>query len=913
MLNTLLKKVLGTSKERDIRRYAPLIKAVRDQGRRVRAMSDHELRAQTGIFKQRLAEGATLDDLLPEAFAVAREAAKRVAGLRLFDVQIIGGHVLHNGNIAEMVTGEGKTLVAILPVYLNALTGRGVHVVTVNDYLARRDYEWMLPVYEFLGLTAGLIQQGMDTLERQVGYRADITYGANNEFGFDYLRDNMARHPDYRCQRELHYAIVDEVDSILIDEARTPLIISGRPEKSSDLYVKVDDVVRRLRKDEHFEVDEKQRSVILTDEGMDLAEKMLGVDDIYTEESIGMVHLIEQSLKAHNLFKRDREYMVKDGEVLIVDEFTGRAMEGRRYSDGLHQALEAKERVPLRFESQTIASITYQNFFRLYEKLAGMTGTAATEAMEFSNVYGLDVMQIPTNLPLIREDLNDLVFATELGKFRYVAGEIKRFVEKGRPVLVGTVSIEKSELVAQLLKEEGITDFQVLNAKHHEREASIVANAGKRGAVTIATNMAGRGTDIKLAEGVRELGGLSIIGTERHESRRIDNQLRGRCGRQGDPGTTRFYVSLEDEVARLFGGNKVKKLVDWFGSQEMDTQPLSQRVVSRSIERAQRQVEEFNFEARKHILEYDEVMDRQRKYIYAMRRDVLEDKDISERLEKMFEDTLADYVDEYAPEDVSHDEWDLDGLGKKLKSIFTIEFDFELGDEITMTPLVDQGLEQVKSEYARREEILEEEIRESFRKEIGGDESKINFRALARKRVHDLELMCLLRAVDDKWIEHLYEMDYLRESVRLRAFGQVDPLLEYKQEGYEMFQSMIRNIEESVIQALFRLTDPEVRKRRAASLRHGTLTAREDPFAQLQDYSYIAADKEVDNSFSTFDTSRFTLGGQRPGGSHGRNDGEEAERPKRQPIRVQNKIGPNDPCPCGSGKKYKKCCGGVAT
>ena len=612
MLNTLLTKVFGTSRERDIKRFAPIIEAVRSHGPRFRALSDRELRAQTGIFKQRLAEGETLDDLLPEAFAVAREAAKRVAGLRPFDVQIIGGHVLHSGDIAEMVTGEGKTLVAILPVYLNALTGRGVHVVTVNDYLARRDYEWMLPVYEFLGLSAGLIQQGMDTLERQVGYRADITYGANNEFGFDYLRDNMARRPDYRVQRELYYAIVDEVDSILIDEARTPLIISGRPEKSSDLYVKVDDVVRRLRKDEHFEVDEKQRHVILSDEGMDLAEKMLGVDDIYTQESIGMVHLMEQSLKAHHLFKRDREYMVRDGEVLIVDEFTGRVMEGRRYSDGLHQALEAKEHVPLRFESQTVASVTYQNFFRLYEKLAGMTGTAATEAMEFAKVYNLDVMQVPTNLPLIRADLNDLVFATELGKFRYVAGEIRRFVEDGRPVLVGTVSIEKSELVSQLLKEEGIEDFQVLNAKHHEREASIVANAGKRGAVTIATNMAGRGTDIKLAEGVRELGGLCIIGTERHESRRIDNQLRGRCGRQGDPGTTRFYVSLEDEVARLFGGDKVKKLVDWFGSQEMDAQPLSQRVVSRSIERSQRQVEEFNFEARKHILEYDEVMDRQR-------------------------------------------------------------------------------------------------------------------------------------------------------------------------------------------------------------------------------------------------------------------------------------------------------------
>ncbi|MDQ1256713.1 MAG: preprotein translocase subunit SecA, partial [Candidatus Hydrogenedentes bacterium] len=547
MLSSWLKNMFGTSSERHVRRLTPLLQAVMSHEARFAAMDNHDLRAQTGVFKNRLANGETLDDLLPEAFAAVREAAKRVVGLRPYDVQIIGGIVLHQGDIAEMVTGEGKTLVATMPVYLNALEGRGVHLVTVNDYLAQRDSDWMGPIYRFMGLTVGLIQHYMDTPERQVAYRADITYGTNNEFGFDYLRDNMAVRADLRVQRELNYGIVDEVDSILIDEARTPLIISGRPEKSTDLYYKIDEVVRQLRKEKHYEVEEKHQQILLTDDGMEMAEKLLGIEDLYVSDALGMVHMIEQSLKAHNFFKRDDEYMVRNGEVLIVDEFTGRAMEGRRYSDGLHQALEAKERVTVQFESQTVASITYQNYFKLYRKIAGMTGTAATEAMEFGQIYDLDVVQVPTNLPLIRKDMMDLVFATESGKYRHVVDEIEGVHETGRPVLVGTVSIEKSELVAKLLAERGIADYQVLNAKHHEREAAIVANAGKRGAITIATNMAGRGTDIKLAEGVREIGGLAIVGTERHESRRIDNQLRGRCGRQGDPGATRFYVSLEDE------------------------------------------------------------------------------------------------------------------------------------------------------------------------------------------------------------------------------------------------------------------------------------------------------------------------------------------------------------------------------
>jgi len=911
MIFKLIEWIFGSSKERAVRKLLPLLDAVREEEPRIVKMSNAELRSQTVILKEKLSQGATLDDILPHAFAVVRETAKRVVGLRPFDVQIIGGIVLHQGGIAEMVTGEGKTLVATMPVYLNALTGEGVHVVTVNDYLARRDAEWMGPIYQFLGLSVGLIQHDMDLYERQVGYRADITYGTNNEFGFDYLRDNMAVRKDMQVQRGLNYAIVDEVDSILIDEARTPLIISGRPERSSDIYVKVDEVVRRLRKGEHYEVDEKQRYVLITDDGMEQAERLLGVDDLFTDTNIGIVHILEQSIRAHNLYHRDKDYIVRDGEVLIVDEFTGRALEGRRYSDGLHQAIEAKERVPIRFESQTIATITYQNYFRMYKKLAGMTGTAITEALEFSKIYGLEVTQIPTNLPLIREDLNDLIFATEDGKFRYVVKEIKKIHETGRPILVGTVSIEKSEKLAQLLEGIGIDDYQVLNAKHHEREAVIIANAGKKSAITIATNMAGRGTDIKLAEGVRELGGLYIIGTERHEARRIDNQLRGRAGRQGDPGTTRFYVSLEDEVARLFGGDRVKRLLDMFGSNsEMDEQPLSQRMVSRSIERAQRQVEEYNYEIRKHLLEYDEVMDKQRKYIYSMRQEVLEDKDVTERLQEMITNIISDVIDQFAPEDQLPEEWDLEGLQKQLKKIFNTDFNLSGEKEEEPISLRESLFKQVLREYERRHTLLEVELQKQYEQQTreGQTLPPVNFKKIARKRIHDLELMVLLRAVDEKWIEHLYEMDYLRESVRLRAYGQRDPLLEYKQEAFELFQNLIQSIELNVIQSLFRITDPEYRKKRSIPSRATGATMEDDPFAHLQRYSYIAADKEADRSFSAFDTRKFALGGQSvPGG--GATEEAEEEKPKRVPVRVGPKVGPNDPCPCGSGKKYKKCCG----
>jgi preprotein translocase subunit SecA len=891
--------LFGTSAERDIKKLTPLLEQVNAHERRYSAMSNDALRAQTGEFKTRLDQGATLDDLLPEAFAVAREASKRVVGLRPFDVQILGGIVLHRGGIAEMVTGEGKTLVAVMPCYLNALTGDGVHMVTVNAYLARRDAEWMGPIHRFLGMNVGVIQHDMNEWERQAGYRAEITYGTNNEYGFDYLRDNGSPTLRHCVQRKLNYAIVDEVDSILIDEARTPLIISGRPEKSSDMYLRVDEVVRQLRKDIHFEMDEKQRHIILTDDGMVMCERLLGIEDMYTDDSIGYVHMIEQSLKAHHFFKRDDEYMVRDEEVLIVDEFTGRVMEGRRYSDGLHQAIEAKERVPLRFESQTIATITYQNYFRMYNKLAGMTGTAITEAVEFENTYNLQVTQVPTNLPLIRQDMTDLVFGSEMGKFHYVVRDIAEINASGRPILVGTVSIEKSEVVANMLDQAGVRDYQVLNAKHHEREAAIVANAGKRGAITIATNMAGRGTDIKLAEGVRELGGLYIIGTERHESRRIDNQLRGRCGRQGDPGTTRFYVSLEDEVARLFGGGAAKRFMGKRGGEEMDETPLNMRILSRSIESAQRKVEEYNFEMRKVLLDYDQVMDKQRKYIYGLRHEILEGRDLTEHLHRMTENIIADIVDTHAPQDKRPENWDMEGLEAALHAMFSFEFNVDGNDNEEPIPLPDDLLKQAVAEYVRREAVFAEELRAHFSQ--SGDEiyHAVSPEKFARMRFHDIESSELLRIIDEKWINHLYEMDYLRESVRLRAFGQKDPLLEYKEEGFELFENLIRAVEENTIQMLFRITDPSRRHRiTPGTQRH---PSGEQQQARTREYQYSGANKEADRSFAALNAGQVDLAGRKSG----------ADTSKRQPVRVVEKIKPNDPCPCGSGKKYKKCCGRI--
>ncbi len=917
LLGSLLRFFFGTSRDREIKRLKPLLDAVNAQEARCAGMSNAALRAETGRLKARIAAGESLDDVLPEAFAAIREASKRVTSMRPFDVQILGGIVLHHGDIAEMVTGEGKTLVATMPLYLNALSGRGVHLVTVNDYLARRDSQWMGPIFEFLGLTVGLIQHDMNGPERQAAYRADIMYATNNELGFDYLRDNMAHRREERVQRELNYAIVDEVDSILVDEARTPLIISGRPEKSSDTYFKVDAMVRQLKKGVHYEAEEKGHHILLTEDGMEHAERLLGLESLYTDESLGIVHMMEQALKAHNFYKKDDEYVVRDGDVLIVDEFTGRIMDGRRYSDGLHQALEAKEQVPVQFESQTVASITYQNFFKLYGKLAGMTGTAATEAVELAQIYNLNVIQVPTNLPMDRADQTDLIFATEKGKFRYVVGEIERIRATGRPILVGTVSIEKSEYVASLLDERGIEGYQVLNAKHHEREASIVAAAGKPGAITIATNMAGRGTDIKLAEGVRETGGLAIIGTERHESRRIDNQLRGRAGRQGDPGSTRFYVSLEDEVARLFGGDKVKKMISYLGGEQMDEEPLDQRMVTRTIERSQRQVEEYNFEIRKHLFEYDIVMNRQRLVIYKLRNDVLENKDITDQLVEMFEQLVGEAVDEYAPAKVASDEWDLEGLGTRLRMLFGFTPNLHV-EEGGGADLESEIVDQVRAEYARREALIADELREAFRIEVGGDDSKVDFARLARQRVHEIELMAMLHTVDDKWIDHLKSMDYLRESVRIRAFGQKDPLLEYKQEGFEMFEAMLQGIYETVTQTVFRLTDPELRRNRETRVARPATAAPAAAARQAAPaFSYASADKEQDRSFASFDASKFALAGQK--GQAGRSDGDgkgahqagpsqEASKPKTI-KRVGEKQQPNDPCPCGSGKKYKKCHG----
>jgi len=865
VLTDVFRKLFGTEQDRQVKKMIPLVREVRSYESEMVRMTNHQLRAQTGKFKEKLSQGASLDDILPEAFATCCEAAKRVCGMRLFDVQVIGGVVLHRGGIAEMMTGEGKTLVATLPIYLNALTGKGVHLVTVNDYLARRDREWMGPIYESLGLTVGLIQHDMRIDEKQAAYRADVTYATNNELGFDYLRDNMARNRGHLMQRGLNFAIVDEIDSILIDEARTPLIISGRPEKSTELYQKVDGVVRQLRAGEHYELEEKGNHVLLNEDGMSKAEELLGVENLYTNDSLGIVHMVEQALKAHNFFKKDQEYVVRDNQVLIVDEFTGRIQEGRRFSDGLHQALEAKEGVPVQFEMQTIASVTYQNFFNIYDKLAGMTGTAVTEAAEFDKIYNLEVFQVPTNLPMQRADLNDLIYGTEAGKLSGVVKHIAELHESGRPVLVGTRSIEMSERLSKMLSKAGVDDHEVLNAKYHGREASIVANAGKRGAITIATNMAGRGTDIKLGEGVRELGGLAIVGTERHESRRIDNQLRGRCGRQGDPGTTQFFLSLEDEVARLFGGDKVKRWLAMVGSEDqMDDEPLNMKMLSRSIERAQRQWEEYNSEIRKHVKEYDDVMNVQRKEVYGMRRAVLMDEDVRERILTFFENQIYDACELYTPDDLLPEEWDLDGLETRFRQLFSIEPRLSPPEEGEAKPIAEDLIEQAQAEYTRREEAASARLRELYEEQVGRDIEQVDFTKLARKFFHDYEKRALLSAVDDKWIEHLYSMDYLRESVRLRAYGQRDPLVEYKTEGFAAFQHMIQSIEETVIQALFRVTDPNagVLARGGPQLQSEE-APQDDPLQRLQEYHMVGAEQAADQSFAAADTSRFQLGGQR--------------------------------------------------
>ena len=775
-----LQRLLGNNNAKEIKKMRAIADHINEIEPNYVKLSDANLVAKTDEFKRRLQKGETLDDLLPEAFAVVREASKRVLGMRHFDVQLMGGICLHNGNIAEMRTGEGKTLVATLPVYLNALTGKGVHVVTVNDYLATRDSEQMGRLYNFLGLSTGLIVANLDFNQRREAYACDITYGTNNEFGFDYLRDNMVTDVLQMVQRPLNYAIVDEVDSILIDEARTPLIISGPGQRSTDNYYKLAKIVPHLVKDEDYTIDEKQKTIAPTDSGIEKVEQMLGVENLYDAENIELNHLLGASLRAYAMMHRDTDYVVKDGEVVIVDEFTGRLMFGRRYSDGLHQAIEAKEGLKVERESQTLASVTFQNYFRMYEKLAGMTGTAKTEEKEFVNIYGLEVIPIPPNKPLIRTDLPDQIFKTKAAKYRAVVRNAVERHKVGQPLLIGTTSITQSEELSDMLLRAGVP-HNVLNAKHHEKEAEIVANAGQMGMVTIATNMAGRGTDITLGEGVPELGGLAILGTERHESRRIDNQLRGRSGRQGDPGSSQFFLSLEDDLMRIFGADNITGIMDKLGMEE--DEPIEHSLITKSIERAQKKVEDHNYNIRKYVLEYDDVMNQQREVLYEQRRRILRNESLRETINEMIDKLVTDSVDAYADEKLYPEEWDYEGLYKHLSQYF-------LTEEI-MTP-------QDMEEYTRQE-LLERLL------EIAHEEYQDRVNMLGDAMFGQLEKAIMLRVVDNKWMEHLDNMDMLREGIGLRAYGQKNPLVEYKFEAFDMFQNMIAAIQDETIMALYKI------------------------------------------------------------------------------------------------------------
>lgn len=904
----LLKKLFGDYSTKEVKRINPLKDKVLALESTYAAYTDAELKAMTPKFKERLAAGETLDDILPEAFAVCREASWRVLGMKHFPVQIIGGIILHQGRIAEMKTGEGKTLVATLPAYLNALSGKGVHIVTVNDYLARRDSEWMGKLYRFLGLEVGLIVHGLDNKQRREAYAADITYGTNNEMGFDYLRDNMVPYKEGKVQRGHYYAVVDEVDSILIDEARTPLIISGRGDQSTDLYRLANDFAKKLKMvkvteidtkkdvesevDGDYIVDEKAKTATLTRSGVEKAEKAFGIENLMDAENMTLQHHINQAIKAIGVMHRDIDYVVKDGQVLIVDEFTGRIMLGRRYNEGLHQAIEAKEGVKVEHESKTLATITFQNYFRLYDKLAGMTGTAMTESEEFGEIYKLDVVEIPTNKPMIRKDNNDVVYKTEKAKFNAVIDQIEQCHAKGQPVLVGTISIEKSEVLSAMLKRKGIK-HEVLNAKYHEKEAEIIAQAGKFGSVTIATNMAGRGTDIMLggnseflakaemrrmgipeeliveatgfadtdnqeildarktfaelekkykdeigeeADKVREAGGLFIIGTERHESRRIDNQLRGRAGRQGDPGESRFFLSLEDDLLRLFGGDRVTRIMDTITSEE--DIPLEIKALTNIIESAQKKIESRNFAIRKNVLQYDDVMNRQRELIYDQRNKVLDGENLKDSIMHMLDETVTDAIDFYCPKALSADEWNLEGLREKFAG--WIKSDYDLANHETFNR--DEAAKALIEEGHRAYEAREEELGE--------------------KIMRDLERKILLYNVDVKWMDHIDAMDELKRGIGLRAYGQHDPVVEYRSEGFDMFDEMTRSIREDTVKLL--------------------LTVR------------VASEEDVKREQAAKVTSES-----------GASDGSE----KGRTVRKGKKIGRNDPCPCGSGKKYKKCCG----
>lgn len=906
MITHLITKIIGTKNERELRKLKPIVERINSLEPVMQKLSDAELASKTVEFKERLSQGATLDELLPEAFAVVREASRRVLGLRHFDVQLMGGIVLHQGKIAEMKTGEGKTLVATLPAYLNALTGRGVHIVTVNDYLAKRDAEWMGPIYRFLGLSVGYLLNGMDDSERKRAYACDILYGTNSEFGFDYLRDNMKYSLEDMVQRDHYYAIIDEVDSILIDEARTPLIISGPSEESTDLYYYIDEIVRKLKKDIHFTIDEKAKSAHLTEEGISECERLLGIKNLYNPRYVRLVHHIHQALRAHHLFKRDVDYVVKDGKIVIVDEFTGRLMPGRRWSDGLHQAIEAKERVRIEAENQTLAMITIQNYFRMYEKLAGMTGTAETEAAEFKEIYNLDVVVIPTHKPMIRVDYPDLVFRTFKEKLEKVVEEIEENYKKGRPVLVGTTSIEKSELLSKMLKKKKIP-HQVLNAKHHEREAQIIAQAGRSYAVTIATNMAGRGVDILLggnpeglakaqlenegydlseiperawnevlamarqgldpttkyqdywakvlyekflecskdAEKVKALGGLYIIGTERHESRRVDNQLRGRAGRQGDPGASRFFLSLEDDLLRLFGSDKLKAFMEKLGLPEGEA--LEHPWLNKAIEQAQKKVEAYHFEIRKHLLEYDDVMNKQRETIYSQRKEILKSESIRDWITSMIEEEIDVLLKEALPEEKIVPQESIPDLLNRFKEIFAFTPEVADTNPLTKEALFETLKEQTLERYALKE------------KNIGPD------------LMRNLEKYFLLTTIDTLWKEHLLLLDHVKDSVGLRGYGQKNPLQEYKKEAFHLFVELMNKIRKTTLSYLFRV---EVR----------------EEAEKIQEM--VLEEGEIDER-----RLKFT-----------REDPFQEKETTAAPVRSQ-KIGRNEPCPCGSGKKYKKCCG----
>ncbi|TWI59967.1 preprotein translocase subunit SecA [Halalkalibacter nanhaiisediminis] len=833
----LLKKVIGDPSQRQLKKNEKIVDQIEALADEMKKLSDDDLRQKTEEFKQRHQQGESLDDLLVEAYAVVSEAATRVLHMTPYRVQLLGAIALHQGNISEMKTGEGKTLVGTMPVYLNALTEKGVHVVTVNNYLASRDCEIMGELYRFLGLTVGLNETGLSKEEKQEAYRADVTYSTNNELGFDYLRDNMVLYKEQMVQRPLHFALVDEVDSILVDEARTPLIISGSVERSTQLYQQANSFIRTLKKEEDYTYDEKTKSVQLTEEGVNKAERAFGIENLYDQKHVQLNHHLTQSLKAHVVMIRDADYVVEDGEVVIVDSFTGRLMKGRRYSDGLHQAIEAKEGLQIQRESMTLASITFQNYFRMYQKLAGMTGTAKTEEEEFRNIYGMDVMAIPTNKPIARDDRPDLIFKTMDAKFRAVVKEIEERHKTGQPVLVGTVSVETSELVSKMLNKRRVPHF-VLNAKNHEREAEIIENAGQKGAVTIATNMAGRGTDIKLGEGVREVGGLHVLGTERHESRRIDNQLRGRAGRQGDPGSSQFYLSMEDELMRRFGSDNMRAMMERLGMEE--DQPIESKLVSRAVETAQKRVEGNNFDARKQILQYDDVMREQREIIYKQRMEVLESENLREIVESMMKSVIDRTVRLHTPDSEVPEDWDLSKIVNYINA--------QLLDEAELTEKELRGLdseemielvtEKVLAEYNKKEEQFTPEHMREFEKVI------------------------MLRTVDRKWMNHIDQMDQLRQGIHLRAYGQNDPLREYRFEGFAMFEEMIASIEEEVSMYIIKAQVAQNLERQKVA--EGEAVQQREP-------------------------------GDKP--------------KKRKPIVKGETIGRNDPCPCGSGKKYKNCHG----